>query len=109
MPGVVTLELAATPAAQRGHVETQTPPGDLKTLPSVHREEELEPEEILMSPADVSLAADTIHGWQEDVGVGRVVTGPHQGPRSCTYLIIERWSCQLMCSISHWRKIFLYK
>lgn len=75
MPGVVTLELAATPAAQRGQVETQTPLGDLKTLPSVHQEEELEPEEILMSPADFSLAADTIHGWREDVGVGRVVTG----------------------------------
>lgn len=55
MPGVVTLELAATPAAQRGQVETQTPLGDLKTLPSVHQEEELEPEEILMSPADFSL------------------------------------------------------
>lgn len=68
MPGVVTLELAATPAAQRGQVETQIPPGDLKTLPSVHQEEELEPEEILMCPADFSLAADTIHGWREDVG-----------------------------------------
>lgn len=45
MPGVVTLELAATRAAQRVQVDTQTPP-------SVSQEEELEPEETRVCPAD---------------------------------------------------------
>lgn len=67
MPGVVTLELAATPAARRGQADTQTPPGDLKTPPSVSQEEELEPEEIRMYRADSCVAADTIRGWREDV------------------------------------------
>lgn len=60
MPGVVTLELAATRAAQRVQVDTQTPP-------SVSQEEELEPEEIRVCPADSCSAADAIRGWREDV------------------------------------------